>query len=667
MAYAPVLPGFLAIALMVLWAAEDGGYDAGTWYWGALVLLIATALTAVWLGPQIRLSRGAKRAIALFALYVAWSYLSISWAGAPGGALDGSNRALLYLLVFTLFAILPWNAHTALLGLLAFALGVGTIAAVLLFRLAGADHVKALVIEGRLAAPTGYFNSSVALFMIGSLVSTSLSVRRELPALLRGLLIALGCACLQLAVIGQSRGWLFTLPLVLVIAVLLSRNRFRFAVAAVIPAVATVVPIHRLLGVFVGRTPVALNHAAERAGKAALLLCVAALVLGTAVAWAEQRVPPPRLSARGRRTLGASLVALAFALGIAGAFVATHGDPVGFVKRQWNGFSQPETGGASSHFDTVGSGRYDFWRVALDAVIAYPVGGLGQDNFADYYITRRRSNEEPAWPHSLELRLLACTGLVGFGLFVAFLVFALIESVRGVRFPDGLGPAPCAVALLPLVDWLLHGSVDWFWEMPALSGPALGFLGMAVALGRPAPPAATGDAEGDQDPVESQPRRFPPRRALVAIGGVALVAAAVVLSFPYLSVQEVAVASALGSRNPRAALSDFALAARLNPLSPDPGRLGGTLALENGLYAEAEQRYQQAIDREPGGWYAWFGEGLAASALGDEATAAHALRVAAQIEKQQPAIREALTRVGTRHPMKPVTALREITLEPGTS
>lgn len=123
-------------------------------------------------------------------------------------------------------------------------------------------------------------------------------------------------------------------------------------------------------------------------------------------------------------------------------------------------------------------------------------------------------------------------------------------------------------------------------------------------------------------------------------------------------------ASALSSRNPRAALSDFALAARLNPLSPDPGRLGGTLALDHGLFAEAEQRYQQAIDREQGGWYAWFGKGLAASALGDKATAAHALSVAAQIEKQQPAIREALARVDTAHPMKPVTALREITLAP---
>jgi hypothetical protein len=658
MAYTPALPGLLAVALMVLWAAKNGGYDAGTWYWGALILLAGTALTVVWLGPGLRLSRGAKRGIACFAVYLAWSYLSIAWASSPGDALQGSSRALLYLLVFTLFAILPWTAEAALVALVTFTLGVGTIAVVLLFRLAGAAHVAALVISGRLAAPTGYFNATVALFTIGALLSTSLSVRRELPALLRGLLIAFACACLQLAVVGQSRGWLFTLPIVLVVAAVLAPNRFRFAAAAVIPAVATVIPIHRLLGVFADHTAAALNHAAQRAGQAALLLCLAAFVLGTVLAYTESRVPPPRLSPRHRRTLGASLVALALAAGAGGAVVATHGDPVGFVKRQWNGFSHTESAGVGSHFSVVGSGRYDFWRVALDAVVAYPIGGLGQDNFGDWYITRRRTREEPAWPHSLELRLLACTGVVGFGLLVAFLAFSLVESVRAVRNPGGLGPAVSAAALLPIVVWLVHGSVDWFWEMPALSAPALGFLGMAVALGRP-PPVAT---DGDRRSVDARRSRAWLRPARIAIGGLVVVAAALVLSFSYLSVQEIALAGGVSSRNPRAALGDLALAARLNPLSPVPGRLGGTLALENGLFAEAEKRYQQAIDREPGGWYSWFGKGLAASALGDEATAARALSVAARIEKQQPAIREALARLATTHPMKPLTALRAIKL-----
>ena len=39
-----------------------------------------------------------------------WSFLSIVWAQARGDAWDGANRALLYLTVFALFALLPWRA-----------------------------------------------------------------------------------------------------------------------------------------------------------------------------------------------------------------------------------------------------------------------------------------------------------------------------------------------------------------------------------------------------------------------------------------------------------------------------------------------------------------------------------------------------------------------------
>jgi len=40
-----------------------------------------------------------------------------------------------------------------------------------------------------------------------------------------------------------------------------------------------------------------------------------------------------------------------------------------------------------------------------------------------------------------------------------------------------------AALVLPMV-WLVHGSIDWLWEFPALSCPALVALGLAVALGR---------------------------------------------------------------------------------------------------------------------------------------------------------------------------------------
>jgi O-antigen ligase/polysaccharide polymerase Wzy-like membrane protein len=640
---------------MVLWAVHNGGYDTDTWYWGALVLL-AVLTAVVGLGRARVPSRRAVLAIACLAAYVGWSYLSIAWASSKGDALQGSNRALLYLIVLVLFAVLPWTVESALAALLTFTLSVGVIAIDLLYRLAAADGVPQMVIDGRLAAPTGYFNATVALLTTGALLATVLSVRRELPAALRGLLIAIASACLQLAVAGQSRGWLFTLPLVLIATAFVVRNRFRVALAAVIPVLATVAPIHRLLDLYQPNSNAALIHAAQRTGQAALVICFVAFVLGTAVAMLEPLVPQPRIAAGARRRLGAALVAAIVAVSVVGAFAATHGDPGGFIKRQWNGFSHPaETGGSTSHFLTVGSGRYDFWRVALDAALAHPVGGLGQDNYADYYVTRRRSSEEPAWPHSLEMRLLAMTGFVGFAIFAAFVAFALATGGRAVRRRPGLTGAVCAAALLPLIDWLLHGSLDWFWEMPALSGPALAFLGIALSLdsGRPMVMPSAVARLGRDWHGPAQP----------AIAFLLLVAAAAVLGFPYLSVREVSTASNIEATNPVAALSDLKLAGSLDPLSSEPGRLGGAIALEHGMAAQALSRFQQSINREPGGWYAWFGKGLALSALGDNLSAARALEVAARIERQQPVIREAQARATGPQPMRPVAALDGLLLE----
>ncbi|MGA2924484.1 MAG: O-antigen ligase family protein [Solirubrobacteraceae bacterium] len=648
-------PALVAVALMILWAAHDGGYDDDTWYWGALTLLAVVAVMLITLGPRrTALSRASIVALVAFAGYLGWSYLSMAWAQTPGWALEGSNRTLLYLLVFVLFLIVPWTPEAALVTILVFVLGVGMIAIVLLSRFALRDHAQTLFIDGRLAAPTGYFNSSVALFMINTLLATMLASRRTVPAPLRGLLIAIACASLQLCVMGQSRGWLFTLPLVLVVAVLVARERLRLAAAATLPIAAALLPVHRLLDVF-QTSGARLDRAATTAGRTSLLLSAGMLVLGTLIAKADTKIAWPSPSPAGRRRLGAVVAALALVGAGAGAIAATHGDPLGFVGRQWRGFVHPPaTTSTVSHFAAVGSGRYDFWRVGLDAFVAHPIGGLGQDNFADYYLPRARSGEDPRWTHSLEIRLLTHTGIVGFALFATFLTAAVAAALpalrRGTAEPSR---AVAATALLALVVWLIHGSVDWFWEIPALTAPALGFLGMAGALGCSAARTST-------------PRRALPRlpRAVTAVAGsLAFMAAAFVLALAYLSVREVSVASDIRQRNPTAALADLATAADLNPLSPDPGRLAGTIALQNGALTIAEQRFRQTIAREPGGWYAWFGDGLAASGLGDGARAHHDFVVAASINPRSYAVAQALSRVYSSRPMTPTQAFGLLVLE----
>jgi hypothetical protein len=662
-----LLLGLPAVGLMLLWAVHDGGYDAETWYWGALATLALLTIAIIGLRPRLSsIPRAGQVALALFALYVAWSYLSITWAQSPGDALQGSNRALLYLLMFALMLVLPWTRVSALAVLLVFAVGVGVIGVVLMIRLASNHDVSSLIVGNRLSSPTGYFNATAALFTMGVLVSTALATRRELPGLLRGLLVSLGCADLELAMIVQSRGWLFTLPLVLVVFILICDDRLWISVFSVIPLAAVLIPLHRLLAVYQnGDNTAALGHAAARAGQASLVICAAAFVLGTVLAWTASLGRRPRLSSKQSRTIGTLLSVLAVGAGLAGGTVATHGHPVKFIERQWNGFStEQKTFSSQSHFGDVGSGRYDFWRVALDAFVAHPIGGLGQDNFADYYVKRRHTYEEPSWTHSLEMRLLAHTGAVGFLLFVGFLIAGLRVAFRVRRRGSPPTRGVAAVALLPLAVWLIHGSIDWFWEMPALSGPALGFLGMAVALGR------TGDASSGAAAAAPDDRRLfsrlpaVPRPVTVGAGVVALVAAVVALGFPYLSVREVSIASNLASTNPTQALRDLNRAAQLNPLSAVPGRLGGEIAMQGSEYAVAQQRFRQAIQREPGGWFSWLGAGLAASGLKQTPVAVRDFRVAYSINNRQPATGTALARVHSPHPLTYAEMLELLVLAP---
>jgi hypothetical protein len=645
---AALVPALPVIGLFVYWAAHGGGYAATTWDPSALVVLGLLVAAVAGLGrARLRCSRLLALALAALTGYVAWSYLSIAWAAAPGDALEGSNRALLYLLVFALFALLPWRPWSACAALTAYALGIGAIAIVTLARLASATDVPALFTSARLATPIGYVNGSAALFLTGAIVAIVLASRRPLPVVLRALLLALGAAGLQASVLCESRGWLFSLPIVLALTLTLVPGRVRLVLWALAPFGGTLLALPALLDVFdrtdaqrsdaaTARTLVA---AAEHASHVALVVCAGVLVLGLALALLDRRVGAGPRVVRGARRVGAGL-ALATALAaIAAGLVATHGRPDRAIADYWNrssGYQAVAPG--TSRFTAVGSNRPDFWRVALRAVADYPLGGLGQDNWGDFYLRRRRSDEQPRWTHSVELRLLAHTGVVGFLLFAAFLATVLAAALRSRRGAGRTGGAIAATGLLPLVVWLVHGSVDWFWEIPALSGPAFAFLALAAALSQQGPRADIG------------PRTLR-RRVGALAGSAAAVLAGFALALPYLAEREVIAATAVWRHDPATAFTRLNRAADLDLLSARPALVGGVIALELGNAREAVGRFDSAIDRDPGNWFASFGRGLAASALGERRHARLLYERSRSLDPREPLVLTALARIDGPRPL----------------
>ncbi len=240
--------GPLLAGLLVLWAILGGGYDAGTWYPSALALLgvLAAVLVA---GRAHRLPRALVCALGFLAAYVAWSYLSILWAGSPGDALEGSNRALLYLIVFAL------GAARAVVGARGAGRPVGPGRG---DRSGRARHPRppghreprlrrscsTAGCPHRPATSTPAWRCS----RWAALLCLTLSLHRRVPLVARALLSAMAAACLQLAVTGQSRGWLLTLPVLVLAAVAIVPARLRLAAAAVPPVLAALLPVHALTG-----------------------------------------------------------------------------------------------------------------------------------------------------------------------------------------------------------------------------------------------------------------------------------------------------------------------------------------------------------------------------------------------------------------------------------
>ena len=139
---------------------------------------------------------------------------------------------------------------------------------------------------------------------------------------------------------------------------------------------------------------------------------------------------------------------------------------------------------------------------------------MGAGNFAVAYTRDRKGFEEPVDPHSLPVRIISQTGIVGAALFLGFLVAAMAALWRVRRPPDVLRRAVAAAAFVGFAYWFVHGSADWLFAIPAVAGPAFAWLGMAVALGSAPASRVEGRARGRG----GEPVAAPPASAIAQLG-----------------------------------------------------------------------------------------------------------------------------------------------------
>jgi hypothetical protein len=686
----PLLPAAAMLAVIVYWAFNQGGYESRptlgasyeptAWYVGALVIVGLWCATALGL-RRIRMSRWAVVACAALLAYTVWSFLSVLWAHDQGAAFLGSVRTLVYLASFATLAMLPWSAWSARVALGSFVAAVGAVAVVIAVKVAATHDPSSLYLDARLVYPLGYYNADAALLTGAAIVAVALGALRNTPAPLRVAGLVVAAVCLQLAVLAQSRGWLFTLPVVLVLALVLVPGRLRLLAAALGPALATAAAAPALAHVYSRATVngVALaepriaqvlhqqgTHAVRAMLLADLLL---AIIAGVAVTLDRRIAPGDELRRRANRA-GAALAALAVAIGIATGLFAAHGHAVARVEHAWRSFadtseSTSASSANSSRFGSLGSQRADFWRVGVHEWLAHPLAGIGQDNFAAPYLRLGHTRQEPRWVHSIELRLLVHTGLIGALLFALFLLAMLLAALRG-RERDGPERAAAGIALLPLIVWLVHGSLDWFWEFPVLSVPVFAFAAAAMSI---APVAAAGRPTVTAPVAAARRRPQPGARSIpavlrwgviVAIGLGSLVAVAI----PFAAAREVQRATETWSAQPALAYAQLRSAHDLLPFDAQIDAVGGAIALnlEEPLAARDWFGEVQRADGEE--WLAPFVLGLLEGERGRRGRArARAQLLRAQtLNPHEQLIEQALRRLPTRYPLTVAEAQTDLSL-----
>jgi hypothetical protein len=412
--------GVGAFALTAGLAFDAGGFQPLSWN-RAFVALAAVALLLVLLAPVERPGRLATGTIAALALLTAWTASSWFWSDSPGLAPLEAQRAALYLLTAVVVVLAGRRvpiAHVSA-GILA------AVSAAALWNLAlrlapdwtGRGALRTDI--GQLADPIGYANGIALLAAMGVLLA--LGLRYAAP-----LLVPLAATI----ALQESSGALLALGAGVLAYAWASQRAGRILALGVLPAAGAFL-VARERGV-VSPDPADLLDAAHPGHR--LLLVLAVLTLLQAVLLFV-RVPA------GPRVPAAAVLALVVAASIATPFAFR------------------------SHERTA------YWSVAVREARQNPVLGSGAGTFVDWWLRLRTEPRSTQEAHSLYLETLAELGPLGLAMLLAALAIP-IAAARRLRHPSLLGV---------LVTYAAGAAVDFHWELPAVTVPAI-LLGASACV-----------------------------------------------------------------------------------------------------------------------------------------------------------------------------------------
>jgi hypothetical protein len=472
----------LLLAGPTVLAFFSGGYFDEPRLVAAAMAWTAVFGLAIWGPSPLPRSRSGWATVGGLAGIAAWTAVSLLWAplGAPAG--DNLQRLLLYVGVLLVAIALLRDARARRWVEPALALGALVVTC---YGLSGrllpgiVELTSSLKAQGRLEQPISYWNAEGLLAAMGFVLCMRLAGDRTRPAAVRVLSAAAAAPLGAGVYLTYSRSAIAAgmVGAIVLLAIAPSLTQLRAILSGFVSAVLAATAC----AAFAGVASLDGTHS-DLVREGAIVLSLLIAIAGAAALAAAWMVVAER---RGTLRLGTiervrRLPAIA---GVAATLVV-----VGLVVADLEESGRADRiPGQPSRISTVTSHRNEFWRVGIDAFADHPFGGVGSGGFRVVWREQRRVSMAALEVHSLVLEMateLGIPGLLMLGLFLGGVAGAARTAIR--RF----GPAVAGASAVAVV-WLLAASVDWHWQLPAVSMPFLILVGLLVAESeRPSEPLA---------------------------------------------------------------------------------------------------------------------------------------------------------------------------------
>ena len=605
--------------------------------WLQVGLDVAALLTvAGWLSRReaLQTTREGWLGIALLTGFGVWCAITMLWSVTPDESWLEANRSLAYALVVVL------------------AVGLGTVSGPAIERIstgwlvvASAVAVYALARKvapgliapdepiARLRAPLQYWNALALVCAMA--VPVALRVITDTARDPWPRLAALAAASALLLTMGltYSRGGFVALAIGIGIVTWLGRRRLRglgaFALAALAagPALAVAFTLDGLTND--NATLGARIHDGRIFGAVGLIMLGLLLAAGN---WALRFERHRRLDRATETWIWQGLAAVAGVVVLV-AIAAVAAAP----SRVWHDFAdvkQDRRYDPARLVSTNSGNRWVWWKEAAGAFSDKPAGGWGAGSFGTVHLRYREQPLGVKQPHNVELQWLAETGIVGFLLALGGLAALFVAAATRLRrLPEGTERELAIALLAAAAGWVVHGLVDWDWDIPAVTLPPLIFLGVLAARPGPRPAAAP---FGDPEPSGAAVRAF-------AVVGAALLLCGLIASAVLPEISQSRTEAAETASSPDTAARDADVAARLNPVAVRPLIVASSIEVRRGRLVEARKRLLEAAGRQPENPEVWFRLAQLSQQLADTSGYQTAIKRFAQLDPKNPVTGALLT------------------------